>query len=300
MGQFAVRADEYLTLERKQVEFVVWDLVPRPGLTVVAGKPFVGKSLLALQLAQAVARGKPFLNRDSIQGRVLYFILESVMVWEDRLRKLKSRQFDLACDVFLPHPDTRPPRVNILEADSRKWIKAVIDEVTPDLIILDPFRELHNADEDSSTEMKVVGDYVMSLAREAAVVVVHHTKKLQTTRDGRPPVMDPVDALRGSSYLAGKADTVWLLHKEDESKPWGTLRTVPRFADRETIPLAQDPTTGLWGTVAGRTPAAVPAPEPTPTAHAPLVPALPPVPLEAATVPSQLLPGAFRPTRRRG
>ena len=294
----AVRADEYVSLERKQVEFVVWDLVPRPGLTILAGKPKAGKSWLALQLAQSVARGTPFLGRDTIRGRVLYFILESEMVWHHRLRKLKHQGWNVDCDLFIPHPDVKPLRVNVLERESRQWIHTTIEEVNPDLIIFDPLREMHNAEEDSSTEEKIVGDHITVLTEGRATVIIHHAKKLAKDNTGRTILLDPIDSLRGSSYLGGKADAVWLLFKENDNAPTGTLFIAPRFADREIINLVQN-RQGLWQVAAAPKLIVerVTATEPPETPLPPIL-ELPHTVAGLPTAPAPPKLPAFRPSRR--
>ena len=70
-------------------------------------------------------------------------------------------------------------------------------------------RELHNADEQDSTEMKAVGDILMEISRGRVLVLVHHVHKL-----GEERVTNVPNAARGSSYLPGKADAVWLLREK--------------------------------------------------------------------------------------
>lgn len=55
--------------------FVVPDLLPA-GLTILAGRPKLGKSWLALQVAAAVGAGQTVLDQAAEGGRVLYLALE--------------------------------------------------------------------------------------------------------------------------------------------------------------------------------------------------------------------------------
>ena len=55
----------------------VWgDTLPADGTSVLAARPKVGKTTLALSLALAVAEGQPFLGRRTSAGRVLYVAFE--------------------------------------------------------------------------------------------------------------------------------------------------------------------------------------------------------------------------------
>ena len=64
--------------------FVVDNLLPH-GLTILAGRPKLGKSWLALQIAGAVGSGGEVLGRPVTRGKVLYLALE------DTARRLRDR-----------------------------------------------------------------------------------------------------------------------------------------------------------------------------------------------------------------
>jgi hypothetical protein len=136
--------------------------------------------------------------------------------------------------LFLLHPDDQPTRVNILSPESYLRIKEAIDVSNPALIVVDVLRECHNADEQDSTEMKVVGDTLMTLCRGRTLLLVHHTHKLNSNY-GEP---NPVNAARGSSYITGKADAIWLLHNN-------LLQIASRFHHDEKRTITRMPN-GLW------------------------------------------------------
>ena len=56
--------------------FIVEDLLPSAGFSVLAGKPKAGKSTAARQLALAVAQGEDFLGRETNKGTVMYLAIE--------------------------------------------------------------------------------------------------------------------------------------------------------------------------------------------------------------------------------
>jgi hypothetical protein len=69
-------------------QFLVPGLIVE-GLTLLAGRPKIGKSWLALACAVAVATGGEFLGRKATQGEVLYLALE------DSPRRIKKRLREL-------------------------------------------------------------------------------------------------------------------------------------------------------------------------------------------------------------
>jgi replicative DNA helicase len=108
------------------------------GLTVLAGRPKLGKSWLALDLAIAVATGGSALGSSRIeQGDVLYLALE------DNERRLQKRLLQLLPPTSMPESlavETECPRLDQggLEA-IREWVESV---PSPRLIVVDVFNKV--------------------------------------------------------------------------------------------------------------------------------------------------------------
>src|SRR5207244_2284516 len=80
-----ITADQLRTMTFPPVRYVLPGFVP-DGLTILASKPKIGKSWLALDLCLAVAAGRFTLgNLKPCEGRVLYLALE------DSRRRLQRR-----------------------------------------------------------------------------------------------------------------------------------------------------------------------------------------------------------------
>src|SRR5262249_46932510 len=77
-----------LATEYPPLRFLVPGLIV-DGLTLLAGRPKVGKSWLALDLSVAIAQGGQFLGREAVQAGVLYLGLE------DSPGRIKKRLSDL-------------------------------------------------------------------------------------------------------------------------------------------------------------------------------------------------------------
>ncbi len=61
---------------QEDVDWLVDGLLRRPGMSMLAGDPKAGKSMLARTLTRAVALGEPWLDREVQQGKVVYCALE--------------------------------------------------------------------------------------------------------------------------------------------------------------------------------------------------------------------------------
>lgn len=236
-----VRLVDYPDLPRPSLNWVIHRLLPRPGTVVLLGPPKEGKSSLALSIAQAVAHGTPFLGQQAVVGPVLYLYLDAgEAIWRERIKDLREIT-DLTGPIYLPDPESIPYPFNILEQRTQLFARELIAEVQPALVIIDVFRDFHNADEDKSTPMKAINDIMGSLFRSCSLLLLHHTKKLPTDfhtlseQDRRRVVMT---LSRGSSAITGRADAVWLLA---ESK----LTMVSRWDEDVTHAMTMNDS-GLW------------------------------------------------------
>jgi RecA-family ATPase len=189
-------------LQKKQfppVRYVVPNLIPE-GLTLLCGRPKVGKSWAALEVAiAATSGGECFGGRLTERGDVLYAALE------DNPRRLQRRIDKLLSPVSTKWPDglTLTTAWRRLDkggvTDIADWIKRAD---RPRLVILDtlagvkPIRNNsgYAEDYDSLTALHRLANDV-----GIGVLVLHHTRKLDAE--------DPLDTISGTLGLAGCADT---------------------------------------------------------------------------------------------
>lgn len=220
-----VTFDDYPSLDCGKLDWVVPNLIPKPGILTVLGAPKAGKSLLTTQLALAIAKGEPWHGFPTIKHRVLYLQFDtSAPVWKNMLVTIRNGGISLEGPLYIPHPDDFPRPFTIVDAKCRDAVNKLLEKINPDVVILDVLREMHNFDENDSTQMKTFGDYLEVLFKGRTVIQVHHTKKLHDKYDGK----NPVNAARGSSYTTGKCDTFWLLHNNK-------LYITPRFTTPMTL-----------------------------------------------------------------
>lgn len=223
-----VTLEQYAGMDRPDIQWLVRGLLPMPGFALLLGQPKSGKSFLALQLALAVAKGQDFMGHAATQGRVLYLQFDtSEMVWRDRLQGLREEGHDIAGQVYMIDPKYQPTWANVLQQETQQAISQAVEKCDPSLIVIDVLREIHSSDENDSTEMKIVCDVLRRLTHGRAVLLLHHTHKLGAVEEP-----DPISCLRGSSYVAGMAETIWLVHKN-------LLYVSPRFTETEVLDLRQ-------------------------------------------------------------
>lgn len=224
-----VPASEYCNLPRPQLDWLIPDYLPHPGMLLLVAPPKAGKSYLSLQIAIAVATGGEILGRRCRQAPVLYLQFDtSETVWRERIRDLTISGVTFPDNLYFLHPEDNPTKLNINTLEGYNLLRDTLEASKAELIVIDVLREIHNADEQDSTAMKNIGDILMTAFAGKTLILIHHTHKINEF-NGVPA---PVDAARGSSYVAGKADTVWMIHNR-------VLHIQSRFRESERRMIAQ-------------------------------------------------------------
>jgi RecA-family ATPase len=192
------------------MRWIVPDILPE-GLSMLAGKPKVGKSWAALDISTAVAIGGTCLGKQVEQGDVLLLALE------DTKRRLQRR----ITKVLGAHNQDWPKRLTYatnwprLSEGGIEFIRAWVHSVEkPRLIIVDVLERVRHRGNKAQTS-QYSGDYdaLMSLHAVAAefqlsVLVLHHQRKA-----GAEDLMDTVSGTLG---IGGAVDTMLVLGREDD------------------------------------------------------------------------------------
>jgi hypothetical protein len=197
----------------RPTRWVVEGLFPRPGVALLQGDPGIGKTWLVLAIQIGVARGEKLLGKFYCsQGPVLSILAEehqaAVVERMDMLavgRGWPAGTFDdLPIHYHLDDP------ILIHSTDSQTvnpLLVQHIEELQPALIVLDPFRLIHDAEENDNTQMRGIMELLNSLAKipreDAAVLVSHHV--------GKPKDSSFAAAMyrgRGASAIMAHADSI--------------------------------------------------------------------------------------------
>jgi hypothetical protein len=165
--------------------FVVAELVPEGSVTQVVAAPSVGKTIAMIELAVAVAVGRPAFGRLATNGPLNVAVLAGegglglrrrivAVAIHSELSAAESALLDANLMVF-------PKPVNLLSADDRASLRRMIDEQEVDLVIADTF-STHSPgiDENAAAEVAAVIAnlrYIVAGRPKAAAIYTHHIGK---------------------------------------------------------------------------------------------------------------------------
>lgn len=224
-GLDLVRLDALLAEPDEPVRWLVEELLPQGGLSVLAGKPKAGKSTLARDLALAVAQGRPFIGRPVAPSPVVYLALEEKRSEVKRhLAIMGARPEDPIHFLFGQAPK-----------DVLQRLAHTAREVAPGLIIVDTLARIARVrDMNDYAEVMSALEPLLAIAREsgAHVLLVHHAKKGEGGGG---------DSILGSTAIFGTVDTALILRRNEDRR---LLSSIQRYgSDLPDTVVTLDPET---------------------------------------------------------
>lgn len=194
-------AADLMAKEFDPIAWLVPGLIPE-GLMILAARPKIGKSWLALDLAIATSAGGTFLGRPVAGGEVLYLGLEdSDRRMAARLSKLGAsgrdlRRLEYSCEW---------PRGEFGAFAVGEWLEA---HPAARLVVVDVFAKMREASPSRETGYGTdYADVAMLKPQRPGVTVllVHHSRKADSE--------DAIDSVSGTLGIGGAADGVLVLKR---------------------------------------------------------------------------------------
>jgi hypothetical protein len=190
---------DIMTMEIQPIEYLVDGLIARKTITLWAGMGGTAKSFLAERMAVAVATGSQFLGRRCQQAQVLYLDYENPsFAVRERLDLMAGGPIN-GLKVWGTWLEQQPPQI------TNELLLSIAKETKP-LIIVDPLRFAHGADENDSTEMSGIMQLLRYCAAAGgAVVILHHLAKTEGSTG------------RGSTAIRDHSDVAFVQEMSEES-----------------------------------------------------------------------------------
>ncbi len=190
----------------QRVEYAVDGLIPKCALSMITGKPSVGKSMVGTALTACCAKRMPFLGRKTERLKVLILDRENpVGVVAERFELFGMPTSDVyAWGSWLPDEPPMPDAPIVMDFARRN----------PSIVMIDTLIRFHGGEESSASDTAAFMARCRRLASTgAAVVLLHHVGKGPTSSD-----------YRGSSDIAGAIDTAYALEANEGSRGLDSLK----------------------------------------------------------------------------
>jgi hypothetical protein len=206
----------------EETSWLIKGLLPTAGTSMLAAKPKVGKTTLSRQLAVCVAKGLPFLGRETVPGRVAYIALEEK---NDEVKKhFLALGVDDQCEIDVTTDVT---------GDAFAALEAYVRVVKPRLVIIDPiFRFIKIQDGNNYNAVTAALEPFSKLARSSGthILMIHHRGKGDKSGG---------DSILGSTAIFAAFDTALTMNKTDARR---TIKSEQRYGEglEETV-LIFDP-----------------------------------------------------------
>jgi hypothetical protein len=228
-------AQELAAAEFSEPKWAVPGIVP-VGFTFLAGRPKVGKSWLALQIAHAVGTGGQVMGVKVEKGNVFYLALE------DNARRLKKR-------AELQHIPLNEASITF-ETNWKQLSQGGFADLTTELmmrdyrlIVIDTVsRALGGADQMDPSEMTLIlgGLQQEALKRDIGILGVDHHRK------GNGQDSDPIDDIWNSTAKAAVADGAIGLYRERGKRGEALLKMRGRDMEDKELALKWDVELCCW------------------------------------------------------
>lgn len=204
-------------------------ILSRGDRMVIAGEQKTGKSVLLGQLMRGLVLGTEFLGFPIPQPRKVLYVQAELR--ESSLKKrykaaherLVQRGLELPPGRLLVWSTNGPlyltgytrheKQQGVQASHGLEKLYEEIDEVKPDVVVLDPLASFHDIDESKASEVKLLFDELDRIKERVnaelggvALVIAHHFRK--TSGMDKQFDVPLINQVRGSSALAGWADSI--------------------------------------------------------------------------------------------
>lgn len=209
-GAIPVNGADLMDEDIPPLEWLVPDLLPAEGVSIISAPSKSYKSFLAMQICLALSRGGKFFGRQCEQRVCLYADLEGGKRREqDRLRKMGATKEDLKNLYLVPGES-----IGVIGQGLEEWIglqKKYIPLLK--LVIIDIFmlvrpalgRYSGDAYRIDTTDIKKLSKVAKDL--DIAILLVHHNNKVQKEAD-------VFNKMSGSTGMSGAVTCAWQITKE--------------------------------------------------------------------------------------
>jgi len=200
-----------LLAHKQRLSYLIFPILPRGSRMIIGAPAKHKKSLLAMNLAYALAEGGDFLGWEVKEPQSVLYVEQEIGTpgTKARMERIHSAKGGIVAAENLHFLTKGRVRYSLDEGSpGLAALRGEIERLKPQVIVIDPLRRFTFHDEDSSTEMVKVFKTLDELQEDFGLtqIIVHHTGKRNEFRDGTDP-----ESLRGSSFIFDDGDSYMMI-----------------------------------------------------------------------------------------
>ncbi len=200
LGWQIVKSGQLSKMELPEAEFLVEGLIPKGGITILAGNPSSGKSWLLLEIAKAVSSNMLLFDKfNTKEAKVLYIDEESSLTEIKRRWKMLEPPYMTLTDFM---------SLQGFKIDDPEHRKALLDLAEwrhYGLIVFDSMRDIHNINENDSQQAQEIIDFLRAFTRKGITILMSHHHRKESFLSPK----DPSQILRGSTAILAGIDCLF-------------------------------------------------------------------------------------------
>lgn len=201
-----ITARELLDMKFESTSWIVDKLIPREGITFIAGNPGAGKTWILFNLIKSISSGQSFFNTFKVNKAGVLFIDEEngKKLLHERLLgvdpNMGSNAFFLSLSSFM------------LSEESVNQVITFCKNNSTGVVVFDSFVRLHDADENSARDMNIIFKHLKELTKNGLTVIcTHHNRKENMHSRSH------AQAMRGSSDILASIDCLLSVEKKNDT-----------------------------------------------------------------------------------
>jgi len=232
-------------LEKKifpEIKWVVPGIIPE-GCCLFAGKPKMGKSIFALNIALAITTGAPALGNLTVEkGSALYLSLDDTSE-----RRLQERISTMLQGDDFPENLYYTTAVNRMDKGGLQALEHAIKSI-PDLrlVIIDTLQRFRPLDAKKSGNSTLYTEDYNMLSELNDMAIQHNMAILLVTHTRKAEAEDIFDMISGSLGLTAAVDTIMMLTRDSRSGGQPVLSIRGRDVEENQFALSQEKERKMW------------------------------------------------------
>jgi len=202
LGGYTLSIEDINEMPDITIDYAIEPILPMPALMMIFAAAGVGKTFYTLNLAYALVTAQPFLKYQIPSFRSVFYADGEMSLYgmQTRLREMQKTYGSIIepKDFVMLSPDMLPPHIRMPQIDREEgqaFYEKYLTDNKIDILILDNLSTLSSFDESSSSEWKVIQDWLIKLrSMGKTVICVHHAGKSNDYR-GTSRMMDVMNTV---------------------------------------------------------------------------------------------------------